>query len=951
MTSTKRIRVSLACDTCRRKKIKCDGTKPSCSSCKNNNIDCVYTQTEKTPKTARSRRSKYIAEFDLRLSRIENALERMIPSIEMITEVAGMRYSKNKNGTFERKRTYSDSYRSQHSSYIDDSTTSSDGDLNNDPKDGDSDFDSDLSQSENDEDESVNDNGFKGNKSNTDSKREGKSEFSKTDTHISHDKSQDCLFMKIDGTSEKYFGSATPLSVFSPAGLKWISEKIGYKDFGDTKAMFLRLTQGFHDTGNAARNLWLNPVDKPHTITITKDECTSLMNIFLHSPNRYYGVINEKEMIKLIEEFYTEDLSLNPLRYPDLLLFYSILAYCHIVEAPHISTNMTAERLKDISWCAIENAIYYYYRVSVFGVSIMGLRGIIALIAFFHHSANPHCIYSLVATAVRFAHELGLHRRENYSQTETALSETRQGLWQIIYCLDKDVSMRCSRPSFINDADCSVNLFKERDAVNQIGLYQCSDGVERSFRTLYAQLCHISSRVLSKLFNATSIRKSTDKIMEAVSMFDRELLAWKDRLPVDMRPENEFLIKSNHPDSSMMDFSSSKNFQTLMLLFNYHYIMKIVHSMSIHHPTWVRNSHNRKAETKNSPSNSKITESTSNTPATPGSIESAISSSRKSEINPRIYASSSICVHSSRSSIYLLRVYNKEMIRRAWPIAYFAVASFISLFTNCIQNPLEPTVKADLQLMVSVIDFLHKLPNFETSPASAIVSFLKELISFTEKVLERASIKDQSNVDPSNGDKPLNLGQTSSTTFATKIDDKIKDGAVSFVDNSSSMPNLATSGMETSPLKYTSPEIRFNDPNTAPNFPLHQNSQPYFDTNSIPDATPVWQHTLHNGGPWADSQNDNIDNITIINSKPTEINDNNVDPTMTAPNTSNHAYAAGNLEYIFNDIISYQGFYHMPSFFNDAGFNMPFIDDLGNNSSPTFSHPDDIRMNPSIGMF
>lgn len=44
---TKRQRVSLACDCCRKKKIKCDGKTPTCTSCLNNRLDCSYTQPER----------------------------------------------------------------------------------------------------------------------------------------------------------------------------------------------------------------------------------------------------------------------------------------------------------------------------------------------------------------------------------------------------------------------------------------------------------------------------------------------------------------------------------------------------------------------------------------------------------------------------------------------------------------------------------------------------------------------------------------------------------------------------------------------------------------------------------------------------------------------------------------------------------------------------------------
>lgn len=46
----KRQRVSLACDCCRRKKIRCNGVKPTCNNCTAHSLECTYTPPERTQK-------------------------------------------------------------------------------------------------------------------------------------------------------------------------------------------------------------------------------------------------------------------------------------------------------------------------------------------------------------------------------------------------------------------------------------------------------------------------------------------------------------------------------------------------------------------------------------------------------------------------------------------------------------------------------------------------------------------------------------------------------------------------------------------------------------------------------------------------------------------------------------------------------------------------------------
>lgn len=40
----KRLRTSVACETCRKRKLKCDAGKPSCSVCVRRGISCIYEQ-------------------------------------------------------------------------------------------------------------------------------------------------------------------------------------------------------------------------------------------------------------------------------------------------------------------------------------------------------------------------------------------------------------------------------------------------------------------------------------------------------------------------------------------------------------------------------------------------------------------------------------------------------------------------------------------------------------------------------------------------------------------------------------------------------------------------------------------------------------------------------------------------------------------------------------------
>ncbi|KAG1166961.1 hypothetical protein G6F36_012747 [Rhizopus arrhizus] len=65
----KRMRATQACILCRKKKIKCDGTKPFCLHCQESNLECEYTESKK-----RGPRKGYVQVLEDRLAQLEKML-------------------------------------------------------------------------------------------------------------------------------------------------------------------------------------------------------------------------------------------------------------------------------------------------------------------------------------------------------------------------------------------------------------------------------------------------------------------------------------------------------------------------------------------------------------------------------------------------------------------------------------------------------------------------------------------------------------------------------------------------------------------------------------------------------------------------------------------------------------------------------------------------------------
>lgn len=66
----KRVKVTLACALCRKKKVKCDGIQPSCSRCKSIGNCCQYSE----PPKKRGPPKGYVEVIENRAHRIESLL-------------------------------------------------------------------------------------------------------------------------------------------------------------------------------------------------------------------------------------------------------------------------------------------------------------------------------------------------------------------------------------------------------------------------------------------------------------------------------------------------------------------------------------------------------------------------------------------------------------------------------------------------------------------------------------------------------------------------------------------------------------------------------------------------------------------------------------------------------------------------------------------------------------
>lgn len=188
--------------------------------------------------------------------------------------------------------------------------------------------------------------------------------------------------------------------------------------------------------------------------------------------------------------------------------------------------------------------------------------------------------------------------------------DQRRNVFWILYFLDKSISLRTGQPSVIVDDDIGVDLPEEKemfhispDGSKRYGIFRC-----------HAILARLESSIYQELYSIRARNKSELERLKTVGKLDKELQDWKDSLPLGIRPETP------------IECPRDQFLPVVMMHFTYLNALTTIHRASVNHGSWVNF---RSKQTG--------------------------SGFHDQHLNPRVYASHSICLSAARSSIELLQ--------------------------------------------------------------------------------------------------------------------------------------------------------------------------------------------------------------------------------------------------------------------------------------------------------
>jgi hypothetical protein len=177
---------------------------------------------------------------------------------------------------------------------------------------------------------------------------------------------------------------------------------------------------------------------------------------------------------------------------------------------------------------------------------------------------------------------------------ETASGEAHQAwrvknqlrkLFWLVYCNDKEISMRTGQPPSINDDDCDLTLphgyldFKYLDEMPDLDP-SLLDDTAVPLLPGDVRLDMIKSKAYTLLYSTKALRKSDAELIRDIRQLDDELEEWRLSVPPGFRPSLSLR------EDQVQPLSEPRKMERVMIHFEYHHLMTTIHEATGRCRSW-----------------------------------------------------------------------------------------------------------------------------------------------------------------------------------------------------------------------------------------------------------------------------------------------------------------------------------------------------------------------------
>lgn len=416
-----------------------------------------------------------------------------------------------------------------------------------------------------------------------------------------------CLPLPRPPLTKPLSGSSSGFSIFSPRGIQWVNEKTGDNSFSK---MISEVSVDDHKWTNWKPEVFGDLFQRPVFRALPpKPEALSLLKDYFENFNCMLPLFHQPTFMHLVERQYSSD------PYQGSGWWASLNCALAIAHRLRVMSNLVPQDEDDKAWAYLKNAMGVFSELAMRNTDLLSVQALLGMALFMQGTPNPQPASLLIAAAIRLSHSIGLHKRGTGFSLNPIEIEQRKRVFWIAYMLDKDLCLRSGRPAAQDDDDMNVDL-PDADPPDNIGNIPLADG--KGKMNLFRVMCEftvIESNVYKRLYSTRASKQSPGELLNTIGELDQELEEWKDKIPIDFRPEHE--IKASHTPLIL---------HVVMLHFTYYNCLTTIHRMSIHHGFWTSRLSNY-----------------------------AIQGLNARPLNPRVFSSAALCTAAARASISLLK--------------------------------------------------------------------------------------------------------------------------------------------------------------------------------------------------------------------------------------------------------------------------------------------------------
>ncbi|KZT26923.1 hypothetical protein NEOLEDRAFT_1061683 [Neolentinus lepideus HHB14362 ss-1] len=506
-----RRRVWRACESCRRKKIKCDGCEPTCSQCASSGSQCTWLQTK--DRAALSRH--YVQELEQRLLHMETLFTQVTPVLEHIGQL----------GQIEGVDI------SALSGLVPSHTSRSNLELPGPIQPSSS----------------------------------GEWNSSRSPNGSEKSQSQSPQPVKMEDDVSESFGQ---LALDEHGSMRWIG---GSSTMSLIQSFRALTTSPLHRVspmeedprapGPSANKLYfpasvyfgkVRALPSPEDVEYPeRDLADKLVDAYFTKFHFLLPVIDKPTFLRQYEFLmnHKTDINLHRTQTGFISLVFAVFACAaQLVNDPRLAEEKPEGG--GMGMIYYERALILQY-ISHASIQMAHVQCFLLLSSFL---CSVNCLpqaWLIVGQAVRIAQDLGLHRSPRRLTVTPIEKETRRKTWWGAYTLDRMLALALGRPLGVEDADCDVELPVEYDD-EQLPEYfqgaqinQTSPSLVSGFVALTG-LYSIAGRVLREVYSADVCKEHLEpekrqEVLRAVESLDRDLTRWCDELPNVFKsgPQNE----------------------------------------------------------------------------------------------------------------------------------------------------------------------------------------------------------------------------------------------------------------------------------------------------------------------------------------------------------------------------------------------------------------------------